>query len=269
MTIIQSLILGLVQGLTEFFPVSSTGHLILLEKFFNLKAGLFFDVVLHLGTLLALLWFFRKTWLKLIKAFLRSFKKWNLKNDSEQRLVYFLILATIPAGIIGFLLEEKVETVFRSPLLIAITLAGFGLILMLVDKFSRKDKPTEKISIWDSLFIGFAQALALIPGISRSGATITAGRFAKLTREAAVEFSFLLSTPIIAGAGLSSFLKTLKNNSFSNDWTIYLVGFLTASISSYLAIKYLLIYVKNHSLNIFVFYRFLLAGIILAYLLLK
>ncbi len=265
MALIQAIILGILQGVTEFFPVSSTGHLVLAEKFFNLKTGFVFDITLHFGTVLALILYFRKVWIKLVLSFLKSFQKWNLKEDENQRLAWYLAAATLPAAIIGYLLEGKVETIFRSPLVVVSMLFIFGIILALADKLGKKTKKLTQMRFGEALLVGLGQALALIPGVSRSGITITTGLFAGLRREAAVEFSFLLSMPIIFGAFLSHLFKIYNQISFENNLMIYFGGLLTSLVSSYLAIKYLLKYVRKHSLNIFVYYRIILAIIIIAY----
>ncbi len=265
MTILQSILLGLVQGLAEFLPVSSSGHLVILQNIFNIKAGLTFDVVLHLGTLVALLLYFWRDWLKIIKAFFESLKKWNLKENPEARLAWFLILATIPGAIFGFLLESKAETVFRNTLLVALMLGGLGILLILAERLAKHRRTINGMGFIDSVLIGLSQALALIPGVSRAGITITSGLFLGLKREAATRFSFLLSTPIIAGAGLSHINKILKEGNNNGTYLIFVIGFLVSTISGYLAIKYLLKYVEKRSLNIFAYYRILLAGSIFIY----
>lgn len=270
MSIAQAIILGITQGITEFLPISSSGHLILLENIFGLKqAGLTFDIVLHLGTLAALLLFFWRDWLAIIRAFWGSLKKWNLKEDAGQRLAWFLIIATIPGVIFGYLLEEKAETVLRNTLLVALMLAALGLFLILAEHLAKKKKDLAQMNWTDSLLIGLSQALALIPGVSRSGITITCGLFRDLKREVAVRFSFLLSTPIIFGAGLAHLFKIIGEGSNNGNYLIFGLGFLASAVSGYLAIKYLLKYVEGHTLNIFAYWRFLLAAIVIIYLLVK
>ncbi|MFA5777215.1 MAG: undecaprenyl-diphosphate phosphatase, partial [Parcubacteria group bacterium] len=208
MTVFQSIILGIVQGLGEFLPISSTAHLAIIPYFFNWKdPGLGFDVALHVGTLIALILFFWKDWKQIIFNFQFSiFNKFskskfpNKKNLPDANsylqntnLLWLIIIATIPGVIFGVLFESKAETVFRSPLLIAFTLAVMGLILFLVDKYAGKIKDINKVTIKDSILIGISQAIAIIPGVSRSGATITAGRACGMNRKDAARFSFLLS----------------------------------------------------------------------------
>lgn len=270
MSIFQAIILGFVQGLAEFLPISSSGHLVLMENIFGFeRAGLTFDIVLHLGTLTALLLFFWRDWIKIIKSFFGSLKSWNLKNDAEQRLAWFLLIATIPGAIFGYFLEEKTETVFRNTLLIALALASLGILLILAEHMSKKRKDFASMNWLDSLLIGLSQALALIPGVSRSGITITMGLFRDLKREVAIRFSFLLSTPIIFGAGLSHLSKIVKLTSTNGTFLILVLGFLASAVSGYLAIKYLLKYVEKHTLDIFAYYRFLLAVVVIIYLLIK
>jgi undecaprenyl-diphosphatase len=268
MTILQSIILGIIQGLTEFLPISSSGHLILAQNLFDIKeAGLTFDIALHLGTFLALILFFWRDWLNLFYGFFRSIKKWNWKNDPDQRLFYLLVIATIPGIVFGALLESKAETVFRSTYLVLIMLFVVGLLFLIVEKIAKKIRELKQLTLKDSLIIGFAQSLAIIPGVSRSGITISAGLLSGMKRESAARFSFLLATPIILGAGLYSFSKIFDQGANGTGWISIIVGFLTAAIVGFLAIKYLLLYLKNHTLNIFAYYRFFLVAIIIIYLL--
>jgi len=268
MSIVQAVILGVVQGITEFLPISSSGHLILMQNLFGLKkASLAFDVVLHLGTLTALLLFFWRDWLKLVKAFLSSLKNWDLKNDMDQRLIWFLIVATIPGALFGLLLEKEVETTFRNSFLVALMLAGLGLLLLIAERAAHKRRVLNSLNLADSIAIGLSQALALIPGVSRAGITITTGLFRGLNRDAAVRFSFLLSAPIIAGAGFSQIPKILREGNTSGEHLIFAVGFLVSAISGYLAIRYLLKYIQKHNLDVFAYYRFLLAAAVIIYIL--
>lgn len=250
MEILKAIILGIVQGLTEFLPVSSTAHLILFPWFFSWHGELntlTFDVALHGGTLLSLMACFYKDWLNI---FFR-----------DRKTLLFIMIATIPAGTAGILFDDFVEHSLRSPLIIVFTLAGFGILMLVADRISKKQE--SQINLSTSLFIGCAQAIALIPGVSRSGITITAGLFRNLTRESAARFSFLLSTPVIAGATILESKKLIINPA-SYDMSLFFAGFLSAFVSGYFAINFLLGFLKRHSLDIFVYYRFLLAGIILA-----
>ena len=268
MTIFQSAILGIIQGLGEFLPISSTAHLAIVPYFFHWNdPGLVFDVALHLGTLVALLAFFWKDWIEIIKLTLSNFGVIKYESDSylkNKNTLWFIVIATIPGAIFGFLLENKAETVFRNPLLIAAALFLMGLILLLADKYSKKVKDINKISVKDSILIGLSQSVAIIPGVSRSGATITAGLLRRINRVDAAKFSFLLSAPIIFGAAV---LKLPKLFSEGIDLNI-VIGIIFSAVSGYLAIKYLLKFLEKYSYSLFFWYRLGLAAlIILVYIL--
>ena len=262
MDLIQRNILGAAQGLAEFLPISSSGHLIVAHWLFNKDLGLAFDVALHWGTLLAVLVYFRIDIINLLRGFWHSLFKStrDLEGNIYQKLSWLIIIASVPAAIIGKLLESKAESVFRNPVLVALNLAVFGVVILLADKFGKKEKNLDKIKWTDALIIGLLQALAIIPGISRSGATITAGLFLAFKRPDAARFSFLMSVPVIFGAGV------LEAPNFTNTSSIpeVVVGFLAAAIFGFLAIKYLLRYIANHDFKVFVWYRFILAALILA-----
>lgn len=246
----QAIILGIVQGLGEFLPISSSAHLVLVPWLAGWKyAGLTFDVALHVGTLLAVILFFWRDWLVLIGDGLRG------KRTVEGKLFWFLVLGTIPGGIGGYLLEDYAETIFRHPLLIGVLLMIMGVILHLADTRSRSVVRLEEVGLRESLLIGVSQTLAIIPGVSRSGITMTAGRILGLTRETSARFSFLLSTPIIAGAGL----KKLTEVSPGEINAAFLVGVAVSAVVGFLAIKFLISYLSRHSYSVFVWYR-LLAG---------
>ncbi len=254
MTILQSAVLGMVQGLGEFLPISSSAHLILTPWFFNWKdPGLGFDVALHWGTLLAVLVYFRNDVWLIIKGFWHSLFKSSrdLQNNIYQKLSWLLILASVPGAIIGKLLESKAETVFRNPLLIAGTLSIFGLVIWWVDWVGAKAKNLDRIKWTDALWVGLSQALAIIPGVSRSGSTMASGMFLGFKREDAARFSFLMSMPIIFGAGLAN-VKNFHTGVTSMELA---VGFVTAAIFGFLSIKFLLRYLSNHGFKIFVWYR--------------
>jgi undecaprenyl-diphosphatase len=263
MTIFQALVLGIIQGLSEFLPISSSAHLTLAPWLFGwADPGLSFDVALHLGTLIAVLWYFRAEWVNLVKAagaLLVTFRA----DTVEKRRVVFLILATIPGAIGGFLLEKPAETAFRSPALIATMLIVMGVILWLVDRYQAADRPLAKIKWIDSLLIGLAQVVALVPGVSRSGGTITAGRALRFDRESAAKFSFLMSMPIIAGAAVLKVPGVIRTTGFS---TPLVVGVIASAISGWLAISIVMRYVTRHSYGIFAAYRILLGIIVLVIL---
>ncbi|HHY39789.1 MAG TPA: undecaprenyl-diphosphate phosphatase [Syntrophaceticus sp.] len=256
MTIWQAVVMGLVQGLGEFLPISSSAHLILVPWLFKWHdPGLTFDIALHIGTLIAVIAYFWRDWIKLILGAFQGTK------TNEGRLFWYLVLATIPGAIMGLLLEEKAETVFRNPLLIAVMLIVLGVILYWADRKGRKLTEINKISLGQSLMIGVSQALAIIPGVSRSGITMTTGLFLGLTREGAARFSFLLSAPVIFGAGLIKVPDILANPGMVD--APFLVGMLVSALSGAASIGFLLKYVQKKNFLPFVWYRFLLGAVVL------
>lgn len=278
MNLIEAIILGAVQGLTEFLPISSSAHLAVIPWVFRWKEfGLTFDVALHVGTLFALLAYFWRDWYDMICSYIGSKKlskaEYEQKFTAEQRshgaLIWPIIIACIPAMIAGVLLEKTLDSTFRShPIYIALPLMVLGILLLIADRVGKKTKPLEEITLKDCMIIGVAQALALIPGVSRSGITITTGLFCGLKRETAARFSFLLGSPIILVAAAYKLLGIVKHGLPSGEAVIFLAGIITASIVGYLCIGFLMEYLKKRSMNIFVIYRFLFAaGIILVYML--
>ncbi len=259
MTVFQALVLGIIQGLGEFLPISSSAHLALAPWVFGWEdPGLVFDVALHMGTLLAVIAFFWRDWVEL-------FTEAIIKRRSTQKasLFWYLLIATIPGALAGYVLEEQAETVFREPLLIAAMLIIMGLILYLVDRRAIKRKNMNGISFTDSLLIGLSQAFAIIPGVSRSGVTMTAGRALGLTRQTAARFSFLLSAPIIFGAGVMQ----LKNIAPADINIAFITGVLSSAVVGILSIGFLLRYLSERSFSVFVWYRFIVgfAVIVLVY----
>jgi undecaprenyl-diphosphatase UppP len=254
--ILQAAILGLVQGLGEFLPISSSAHLVLVPWLFNWEdPGLTFDIALHIGTLIAVVIYFWKDWLQLITKGVTDFR------SREGRLFWYLVLATIPGAAIGLLLEKKAETIFRNPVLIAIMLIALGIVLYWVDRKSSKKIEAENISLKTSFLIGLSQALAIIPGVSRSGITMTTGLFLGLTREGAARFSFLLSAPIIFGAALVKMPKVIANPSMIN--TSFIVGMIVSCITGLASIGFLLRYLQTKTFLPFVLYRFILGAIVI------
>ncbi|MFN8673871.1 MAG: undecaprenyl-diphosphatase UppP [Candidatus Sericytochromatia bacterium] len=263
MGLLESIILGIIQGLTEFLPVSSSAHLLVFPWLMGWQEPPFvFDTSLHIGTLVALFIYFRTDIKLLIRGFFKLFSKRDIKNDPESKLTLFVLLGSLPAGIIGLLFEKKIEAYLHSPYIIVFTLIIWGILLWYVDKTGKKEINLDKITISSVLFIGFAQALALIPGTSRSGVTMTAALFSKYNRETAAKFSFLLSIPITTGAALYK-LKDLFEITLTTDIIInFLAGILSSGIIGYLCIAYLLKFLKNNSFSIFAVYR-IIAGLIL------
>ena len=256
MTVFQAFVLGILQGLAEFLPISSSAHLALAPWAFGWEdPGLSFDVALHIGTLVALLWYFRAEWVKLARAAVAVVGRGGRAETVEERRVVYLILATIPGAIAGLLLEKKAEHAFRAPLLIAAALAIMGVLLWAVDRHAPNDRPLSTMRWQDALLIGIAQILALVPGVSRSGSTITAGRALRFTREDAAVFSFVLSMPLIAGAGLLKLPHLLHEGVTAP----LVVGVVTAALSSWFSIAVVLRYVRSHSYGVFAAYRVLLA----------
>lgn len=262
MLIFQAFVLGLVQGLGEFLPISSSAHLIIVPWLFNWPdPGLGFDVALHWGTLLAVLVYFRMDIMNLIRGFWHSLFKStrDFQENIYQKLSWLLIIASVPGALIGKLLEAEAEKTFRNPVLIAVTLSSFGLAIWLADKMGKKEKNLGRITWLDSLWVGLSQALAVIPGVSRSGSTMGAGLFLGFKRADAARFSFLMSIPIIFGAGLVKIEEFTKGVS----WPALIVGLISSAIFGFLAIKYLLRFLASHDFKIFVWYRLVLAGLIL------
>ncbi len=208
---------------------------------FDFPDNLAFDVVLHLGTLVALLLFFRFEVIKYLLAWFQSFGKWELRSNNNQRLAWYLFLATLPAAVIGYFLGDQIEIIFRQPVFVALMLVIFGIILYLADKFFVLRRTIIELNLRSSLVIGLFQTLALIPGVSRSGITIIAGLSQKLKREASARFGFLLSIPIVFGAGLKEFFSLLSNNLLVGaDFFILILGFLLSALTGYFCIKYFL-----------------------------
>lgn len=258
MNLLEAMVLGLVQGLGEFLPISSSAHLVLVPWLFGwTDPGLTFDVALHLGTLVAVVIFFWKDWWVLLTAGLKGI------GTRDGRLFWYLVMATIPGAAIGFILEDKAETVFRTPLLIAVMLIVMGIGLYWADRHGRKQVAMEDINLKTSLLIGFSQALAIIPGVSRSGITMTTGLLLGLTREDAARFSFLLSTPIILGAGLVKFPKILSNPAMID--VNFVVGMVISAIVGLISIGFLLRYVQTKDFRPFAWYRFALGGVIILF----
>ncbi len=260
MDLIQSIILGAVQGITEFFPISSTAHLALLPWFFSWKdQGLPFNVALHVGSLIAIIFYFWRDWILIGRDFLKSVAGRSFEGRPSGKIGMFLLIATVPGALSGFLFEEQAAGFLRHPLSIAFTLSAFGLLLYISDRFSRRDKSVEDMNLTDCIIIGLAQALAIIPGVSRSGITITGAMFRGFKRDESARFSFLLAAPLIAGAGIFE----SRHLSYSDVVSVpFIAGFIASAVFAFLAIKYLLRFVRKSSYTLFVIYRLVLAVLI-------
>jgi undecaprenyl-diphosphatase len=265
--LVQAIVMGLVQGLTEFLPISSSGHLIVVPELLGWDdpfiESLAFSVMLHLGTLVALLIFFRADWLRLVPAWFASVRDRSIADDPDRRLSWLLLISTVPAVIVGLLLNDLIEAPFREARLVAVTLVVGGAILWLAERVGRKTRVIADLSARGALGIGVAQALALVPGISRSGISISAGLFAGLDRESAARFSFLMATPITAGAGLYEVRKLITGEAGVDVQVMPLAaGMAAALIAGLAAIAILLRFLRTHPTTIFVAYRLALAAVI-------
>lgn len=272
--IIQAALIGLLQGLTEFIPVSSSAHLELAPWIAGwndsgLIGSLAFDVFLHLATLVALLVYFARDWIRYLGALVASVRERRIGPDPERRLAWLLVLATVPAAIIGFVGEDLINEVLHGDSDgVRLAIAGFLVLgaigLWIADRAGARTRELGAMDRRSALVIGFSQALALLPGISRSGATITAGLALGLTRESAARFSFLLATPITLGAGLWGSRKLFDEALTANEWTAVAAGFVVAALSGMLAIGFLLAWLRTRSVAVFSIYRILFAvGIVL------
>ena len=270
--VFQAILIGIIQGLTEFIPVSSSAHLELAPWLFGwgdegLVGSLAFDVFLHLGTLVALLGYFWRDWVRLIGAFVASVRERRIGTDPDRRLAWLLALATVPAALIGFIGEDLIDEVLHGGsdalrLAIAAFLVVGGIALLAADRLGARSRELTDIGPRTALAVGFSQALALLPGISRSGATITAGLALGLTRESAARFSFLLATPITLGAGLYGSRHLLAEAHSSTEWLAIGGGFAAAAIAGMLAIGFLLAWLRERSVAVFTAYRIAFAALV-------
>jgi undecaprenyl-diphosphatase len=270
MPLYQAIVLALVQAFTEFLPVSSTAHLTLFPWLLGWQdPGQAFDVALHAGTLVAVLLYFFKDWLTLALCGVGLNYPANAPSEEvaqQKKLFWYMVIGTIPGGVLGALFERKIEDHFRTPYVIAISMIAIALVMWWADSKSRLTRPLEQSNVGDALTIGTAQALALCPGVSRSGITITAGLFRGFTREAATRFSFLLSAPLIAGAVVSHLPKLIKLHKAGGldlPLSTLLISILVSGIAGYFVIAFFLRYLQTHTLKVFVFYRLLFGIIVL------
>jgi undecaprenyl-diphosphatase len=256
--------LGVVQGLTEFLPVSSSGHLLLSQYFLGMdqeRFGLSFDAAIHTGTVLAVVWYFRRDLLGMARAFFRSLPRPDFA-DAEVRMAYLVLVATVPAGLMGFFFEDFFATQVRSPWVVVFNLVFVGALFLVAEAVGRKTRPASKLGPFGALGVGLAQAAALVPGVSHSGATITCGLFLGLRREEAARFSFLMSVPVtVAAAGLS-LAEAAGEGVDAHEALMFLAGSVSSAVVGYLAIRFLLRFLANHTLRIFAYYRFALAAVV-------
>lgn len=270
MDIIQAIIMGMVQGLTEFLPVSSSAHLVIAPELLGTQSSLAFDTLLHVGTLVAVIGYFWKDITSMIKSFVSSlldiprgkFKE-GMADDPYKRLAWLVVVGTIPAGLMGVLLKSKFEALFNSVTIVGFFLLVTGVILwgsewIAKRNIDKKGKDVKEVSFTNSLVIGVFQGLAIAPGISRSGSTIAAGLFSGLERKLAARYSFLLSIPAILGAAL---IQAKDIVSFDANTEVLIAGFLSAAIFSYLAVKFMMGYIQKHSLNIFAIYCWIVGAL--------
>lgn len=266
MDYIIAILFGIIQGITEFLPVSSSGHLLIVHELlpnFQFSDELAFDVALHVGTLFAVVLFFWKDVVRYASAF---FSKGTFTSNpsSDERLARNMLLAIIPAGVVGVFFEDIIENVFRSSSVVVVMLVLVALLFLLVERVNKErfTKTMADITWKSALFIGCMQTLALIPGTSRSGITMISGMMLKFTREQAARFSFLMSIPLIAGAGAKKGLDLVSAGLTTSEIPILIIGILSSGIVGYLSIKFLLQYVGKHTLGVFAWYRIILAVIV-------
>jgi undecaprenyl-diphosphatase len=257
---VQAVVLAIVQGLSEFLPISSSGHLILIPHFFGWPdQGLAFDVAVHVGTLLALLLYFRRQLMTMVVAWLDSV--FRRKQTADSRLAWQILVGTVPVGLAGLLFGDFIEAHFRNPLFVAGTLSFFGILMYVADRLGRGTQDEFSVTWPQALAIGCAQALALMPGTSRSGITMTAGRALGLTRSGAARFSFLLAIPGIGAAGAYEGLKLLTSPA-AIDWQPMMVGVVCAAVSGIACIHFLIRFIERIGLLPFTIYRLLIAALI-------
>ncbi|MFY9528101.1 MAG: undecaprenyl-diphosphatase UppP [Candidatus Acidiferrales bacterium] len=270
MSLAHAIILAIVQGLTEFLPVSSSAHLILVPHFLKwADPGLAFDVALHAGTLVAVLLYFLKDWIELALAGV-GFQYPRHAPDNvighNRRLFWYLVAGTIPGAAAGFLFEKRIEESLRDPIPIGIAMMAMGLLMWYADRVGRKQRPIEQANFGDAMSVGIAQAFALFPGVSRSGITITESLFRGMTREAAARFSFLLSTPIIAGAAVLEVPKLIRQHhagTLDLPLSTLLISVAVSAAVGYAVIAFFLRYLQTRTLKIFVYYRIVFGIVIL------
>jgi len=270
MSVFQAFILGAVQGVTEFLPISSSAHLVLVPWLFGWKdPGLAFDVFIHLGTLLAVLGYFWRDWWVLLRAGLTSVIERKLGYERERLVFWLLVVGTIPAGLAGLVFHELAETAFRAPLLIAINLSVVGFLMYWIDGRYPSIRSTEEMEVKDAVWVGIAQAMAIVPGVSRSGATMTMARLLSFSREGAARFSFLLAVPITTAAvvfKLKDLVGLAQGGTLS--WSYLAAGLVSSFVFGVVSIHILLQYLRTADFRVFAWYRLILGGGIIAWSLL-
>ncbi|WP_166180603.1 undecaprenyl-diphosphatase UppP [Rubrobacter tropicus] len=264
--LLQAALLGVVQGLTEFLPVSSSGHLLLAQQFLGVdqeRFGLPFDAAIQSGTLLAVVSFFWRDFLGMARALLRPARRAGAAEDPDRRMAFLILAATVPAGIFGFFFEDVLAgPTVRSPWVVVFNLVLVGALFLVAEAAGGKDRGMEKLGFTGALAVGLAQASALVPGVSRSGATIAMGLFLGLRREEAARFSFLMSVPIIAIAAGFSLAKAIVGGMDAHEAVIFGLGIASSAAVGYLAIRFLLGFLRHHGLTVFAIYRFALAAVV-------
>src|SRR6267378_933292 len=266
MSVLQAIVLGIAQGLAEFLPISSSAHLILVPWLFGWQdPGLAFDVALHWGTLVAVLWVFWRDWIRLLRAGAASILDRRIGDDPDRRLFWALVVSSIPAAVVGKLFHETVEETVRSPLIIAGTMSVMGIVLWIADRRGAKNRPEGDMRIPEALGIGVAQAFALVPGVSRSGSTISVGLFLGFTREEIARFSFLMSTPIIFGAGalkLPKMVHEMRSGEGDLTWTAVAAGFIASAVVGAAVLRWMLDYLRRRTYAVFAWYRLAVAALV-------
>lgn len=267
MSILQALFLGVLQGITEFLPISSSGHLVIAQTFLGLEVDSLksFDVVVHLGTLTAIIIYFWKDIVGLLKGFLGFLRIYKVKPSDKkyQNLILYIVVATIPAVIVGLLFEDAIDDLFRNAFYVGIWMIIVGVIFIISEKRLKTYLLKKKIGYLSATIIGIMQAFALIPGVSRSGTTISAGIFQGLTREKAARFSFLLAVPVILGAGILTVMNEISRGGFELEISLLLTGFASSALAGFCAVYFLMKYLKKHTLKAFSYYLFLVGGLVI------
>jgi undecaprenyl-diphosphatase len=265
MPLYQAIVLAIIQGLTEFLPVSSTAHLTIIPDLLHWKdPGLSFDVALHLGTLVAVLVYFFRDWVQVILNGVGISYRGAHPDENSRSLLWLLVLGTIPAALAGFKFEKYADQTLRTPFIIGGAMIVFGLLMWLADRAGTARSGLDQMTGFDAITVGIAQAFALIPGVSRSGITLTAARFGGFSREAAARFSFLLSTPIIAGAAGKKGWELYKDGLPEDMKLPYVVGIAVSAVVGLIVIAFFMRYLRRHSLSVFVWYRIVFGIIVVA-----